>query len=246
MKRTARWIASMLMMAAAHGVVAAEFSVLSGGAIEPGLHAAAAAFERDTGHVAKITYNTAPKIRTRLADGEKWEVVIAPTPLVEEFAGKGTLTGERAEVGRVGIGIAVRKGAPEPDAGTPEALKRAILEADSVVFNSASSGIYLEKLLRNWGIYEQVQGRITRYPDGAAVMEHLIAGKGKELGFGASTEIALYKDKGLKLLAPLPAQVQNYTHYSAVSSGTAAARQFVGYLNSAAAKDLFAAAGVDR
>ena len=55
--------------------------------------------------------------------------------------------------------------------------------------------------------------KTTRYPDGAAVIEHVIRGKGNEIGFGAITEIRLYEPKGCALVGPLPADVQNYTSY---------------------------------
>jgi molybdate transport system substrate-binding protein len=47
---------------------------------------------------------------------------------------------ERVELGRVGVGVAVRAGAPVPDISNTEALKRAILAADSIVYNRASTG----------------------------------------------------------------------------------------------------------
>ena len=39
---------------------AAELTVMSGGAVEPGIKAAAAAFERQTGHKVTITFQTTP------------------------------------------------------------------------------------------------------------------------------------------------------------------------------------------
>ena len=74
-------------------------------------------------------------------------------------------------------------------------------------------------------MYDRVKGKTTRYPDGAAVLEHVVAGKGREIGFAAMTEILLYQGKGLSLVGPLPAAVQNYTAYRAaplVSSPRAA------------------------
>ena len=47
-------------------------------------------------------------------------------------------------------------------------------------------------------------------------MEHVIKGSGKEIGFGAMTEIRLYEPKGIRLVGPLPAAIQNYTSYEAV------------------------------
>jgi len=77
-----------------------------------------------------------------------------------------------------------------------DALKHVLLDAESVVYNKASTGLYLEKLFDRLGVGAQVKGKETRYPDGAAVMEHVIHGKGKEIGFGAITEIKLYGGQG--------------------------------------------------
>jgi molybdate transport system substrate-binding protein len=124
-----------------------------------------------------------------------------------------------------------------------------VLQADSIVFNRASTGIYLENLFKKLGIYEQILPKTTRYPDAGAVMEHVLAGKGREIGFGPVTEILLHRDKGLKLVGPLPADIQNYTSYSAApmtgSANAEGARAFVRWLGGAESKALFSAAGVD-
>jgi molybdate transport system substrate-binding protein len=229
--------------------MAAEIRVLSAGAVEPGLRAAAAAFQKQSGHGVNITFNTAPEIRKRIGGGDAFDVVIAPPAALDEFAGAAKVTTDRVDLGRVGLGVAVRPGAPMPDISSSEALKRAVLEAESIVFNRASTGIYLENLLKKMGIYEQVEARTTRYGDAAAVMEHVLKGKGREIGFGPVTEILLHSGKGLKLVGPLPPEVQNYTSYSAAPMTAAAnaelAKVFVRYLGSAEARALLAAAGVD-
>jgi molybdate transport system substrate-binding protein len=247
-----RMMAILGMMAAvlfAAAAPAAEIKVLSAGAVEPGLKAAAAAFQKESGHEAKITFATAPQLRKRVGGGEVADVVIAPPALLEEFAKEGKIAQDRVTVGRVGMGVAVRPGAPVPDISNADALKRSVLDAESIVFNRASSGIYFENLLKKMGIYEQVESKTTRYADGAAVMEHVLKGKGKEIGFGPVTEILQHKEKGLKLVGPLPAEVQNYTSYSAVAmtaSGNAdIARAFVRFVSSPAGKTLFVAAGIE-
>ena len=227
---------------------AAELAVLSAGAIEPGLKAAAAAFEKQNGHAVKITFNTAPELKKRMDANPAIDVVIAPPAVIGEFAAAGKLAETRANVGRVGMGVAVRDGAPAPDISSAEALKRSVLAADSLVFNRASTGLYLEGLLRKMDVYTQVEGKTTRYPDGASVMEHVIKGKGNEIGFGAITEILLYQGKGLKFVGPVPAEVQNYTSYTAapLASGKqqALAQEFVSFLSGPVGKPLFVAAGV--
>jgi molybdate transport system substrate-binding protein len=230
-------------------VAAAEITVLSGGAVEPGLHSASAAFEKQTGHHVKITFNTTPQIVKRLAAGEKFDVIVAPPQNIEAFSKEGKVESTGVNIGRVGLGVAVRPGAPAPDLASVEGLKRSITEADSLVFNRASTGIYFENLLKKWGVYEQVEPKTTRYADGASVMEHALKGKGREIAFGAITEILLYKEKGLRFVGPLPAEVQNYTSYVAVpmngGSNAELARTFVQYLGSPAGKKLFVAAGIE-
>ena len=241
---------SVALLAAAgicSGAQAAELRVLSAGAIEPGLRAATVAFEKQTGHTAQITFNTAPELRKRMESNPAFDVVIAPPAVINDFAAANKLADSRANVGRVGMGVAVREGAPVPDVSSADALKRSVLEAESLVFNRASTGLYLESLLKKMDVYAQVEPKTARYADGASVMEHVIKGKGREIGFGAMTEILLYQGKGLKLVGPVPADVQNYTAYTAAplasSPQAALAQQFVTFL-SGPGKPLFVAAGV--
>jgi molybdate transport system substrate-binding protein len=80
-------------------------------------------------------------------------------------------------------------------------------------------------------------------------MEHLLHGKGREIGFGAITEILQYRDKGLKLVGPLPTDIQNYTSYGATAIVGAANPElvllFVKYLGSPAGKSHFRDAGIE-
>jgi molybdate transport system substrate-binding protein len=228
---------------------AAELSVLSAGAIEPGLKAAAAAWQRESADSVRIAFATAPQLRKRIGGGEVADVVIAPPALLEEFARDGKLAAQRAGVGRVGLGVAVRPDAPVPDVSSAPALERAVLEAESLVFNRASTGLYFEGLLKKMGLYDRVVAKTTRYDSGAAVMEHLLKGKGREVGVGPITEILLFREKGLRLVGPLPAEVQNYTAYvaapMAASANASAAAAFVRYLASPAGKAFFTAAGIE-
>src|SRR5258705_10030584 len=113
MKSARGWLRCALCGLPTEPAMAAEIRVLSAGAVEPGLRAAAAAFQKQTGHEVNIAFNTAPEIRKRIGAGEAFDVVIAPPAALDEFAGK--VTGDRANLGRVGLGVAVRPGAPVPE-----------------------------------------------------------------------------------------------------------------------------------
>ena len=230
--------------------LAAEIKVFSAGAIEPGLVRAIEAFKRTSGDSVRVEFNTAPQLASRLAAGDVADVLIAPPAALDQQAKDGKVMAEgRVAVGRVGAGVVMRAGLPSPDISTTAAFKQAVLGADSVVYNTASTGLYLEKLFDRLGIADAVKAKTTRYPNGERVMEHLIHGKGNEIGFGAITEIKLFEPKGLKLVGPLPAEVQNYTSYAAAlmtgAPSPQPAKAFLTFLGSAEAKQAFAAAGIE-
>ena len=245
-----RIVAALLVALACGMSNAAEIKVLSAGAVEPGLHAFEKLAKNETGHDLKIQFNTAPQIAKRLAAGEVYDILISPPAAISAAAKEGkVLADTRVPIGRVGAGIIVRASAPSPDVSSVDAMKKALLGADSIVYNTASSGLYLDQLFAKMGILDQLKPKTTRYADGASVMEHVIKGKGNEIGFGAITEIKLYEAKGLKLVGPLPADVQNYTSYEAAMMTNApaadAARAVLKVLATPAGKAAFVSAGVE-
>lgn len=230
--------------------VAAEIKVLSAGAVEPGLHKAVEQFRQSTGHVVTIQFNTAPQITQRMQDGYVADIVIAPLAGLKQLASAGRIAADgHVTVGKVGIGIVVRKDAPNPAVSTTDEIKTALHGADSVVYNTASTGLYLERLFEQLGLAEPIKGKATRPPSGEAVMQTVVGGSGSQIGFGAITEIKLFETKGVKFLGPLPADIQNYTTYGAALTTNGpeptAAKAFIMFLTTAEARHLFAAAGVE-
>ena len=239
----------VVALAAAGSAAAAEVRVLSAGAVEPGLRAFAAVVRRESGHELAIRFATAPEIARRLAAGESYDLLIAPPATLDQAGKDERIAGEtRMPVGRVGAGIVVRAGNPLPNVRDVDALKQALAAADRVVYNTASTGLYLDRLFEKLGILETLKARTTRYPDGASVMEHVIKGTGNEIGFGAITEIRLYEPKGLAYVGPLPDEVQNYTTYEiALMRGSLqarAARDVLKLLGTPAGRSAFVDGGV--
>jgi molybdate transport system substrate-binding protein len=230
--------------------LAAEIKVFSAGAVEPALVRAIEAFKRASDNAVTVEFNTAPQLARRLAAGDVADVLIAPPAALDQQVKDGKVVADgRVTVGRVGAGVVARKDVPSPDIATTAAFKQTVLGATSIVYNTASTGLYLEKLFERLGIADAVKAKTTRYPNGERVMEHLIHGKGNEIGFGAITEIKLFESKGLKLVGPLPAEVQNHTTYAAAlmtgAPSPQAAKAFLAFLGSAEAKQVFAAAGIE-
>jgi molybdate transport system substrate-binding protein len=228
----------------------ADISVLSAGAVAPGMVKVIAAFQRETGYAVKVTFATAPAILKGIDGPEIVDAVVGPPAVLDEWvkAGKADST-HRVTVGRIGVGLMIRDGAPLPKIATTDEFKQSLLGAESVVYNQASTGIYLEKLFQRLGIGEQVKAKTTRYPDAAAVLKHVSTGKGNEIGLGATTVIIEGERQGLKFVGPLPAEIQNYTTYAATVIAACAAPEkaqaFLRYMTTVAARKTFAAAGIE-
>lgn len=254
-KSRARFLAALLLAGSAQAALGADISVLSAGAIEPGIRPALAAFEAASGHRVTLTFATAPQIRQRIEAGAAFDVVIAPPAVLDALDAMATGMAsklpadhtQRVAIGRVGVGVAVRPGSPLPDLSNAASLKRELLAADSPVFNRASTGAHLETVLKRLGIEAQAAAKTTRYADGASVMDHVLKGNGRELGVGAITEILPLRDKGLQLAGPLPLEVQNFTACAAVaaraSAGDATAA-LMSHLGSAATQAGLVASGI--
>ena len=233
---------------------ALELRVLSAGAVEPGMRPALAAFERESGHVARIEFAAAPALRAALRAPPAADVIVVPQGVVDELAATGGSAGAPVPIGRVGVGVAVRAGVPPPDVSSPDALRAALVGAERVIYNRASTGVYVEQMLKRLDVGDVVRPKSERLADGASVMRRLLAGTStREFGFGALTEIALFADQGLRLVGPLPASLQNYTTYVALpwpgvkrdDPGRAdAVAALMRSLQGAPARSLFSSAGI--
>jgi molybdate transport system substrate-binding protein len=227
----------------------AEISVLSAGAVQPGIVKVIEAFRNASPHRVKITFATAPVILKRIGAPDGLDVVIAPPAVLDEWVNAAKAPpGDRVTIGRIGVGVMVRDGKPQPKIATVDEFKQALLSAESVVYNQASTGIYLEKLFERLGIAEHLKTKTVRYPDAAAVLEHIGKGKGGEIGLGATTVIIEGESKGLKFVGSLPPEIQNYTIYAATAVNTGAAsepaREFIRFLTGPVAQKVFASAGI--
>ncbi|MEE9143960.1 MAG: substrate-binding domain-containing protein [Candidatus Binatia bacterium] len=231
---------------------AGQIKVLSAGAIRAGLTKLARAFEEETGQKVAITFATAPVILVKVDKDEvDADIVIAPGPTMKDFEKGGRIiAGGSTVVGKVKAAVVVRNSVVEPDISTAEALKKEILAARSLVYNEASSGLYIERLMDRLGITDEVKDKITRVPTAGDVMKHLAGSKTEnEIGFGQVPAILVYKDQGVKLVGPLPEEIGNVTTYAAGVLANAEepglGKKFVQFLATPSAKEAFVATGVE-
>lgn len=224
-----------------------QIKILSAGAIKPGLLGVVDAFRQEVGPEVAVSFSTAPAIAERIRGGEVFDVVIAPPRLLDDLIASGHLVrGDRISIGHIGVGVLVHAGAPLPNIAAIEDFKDAVKSAQSLVYNQASTGLYLSTLFERLGIGADSELKSIRYPDFAGVLDHIRQGDGHELGFGATTVIIENRKNGIEFAGPLPEEIQNYTTYVAMSmrDSDSDAMEFVRYLASARAQSIFTAAGI--
>jgi molybdate transport system substrate-binding protein len=230
-----------------------ELKILSAGAVKRGVAQLAAEFAQRTGQPVAVEFATAPAVRELVLGGAAVDVVVAPPKVMADLAARGRIAEHtRALLGTSRMGVIVKRGAPLPDISSAEAFKRALFAAGEVIYNQASSGIYMDQLLAQFGLAGPLQDRIRRVPSGAATMEGVAGAPIGAIGVGQISEIKVHIDKGLGivLVGPLPESIQNVTTYdaaaTAASGAPADAAALVDALTSAAAQRVFAATGIDR
>lgn len=224
-----------------------EIRVLSAGPLEDALLTIAEDFRSTTGHNIVLTTGTTPVVREHLEAGESFDVVIGTQAVVDEAAARGQVDASTSpEVGRVGVGIAVRNDLEIPAITTVDELRDLLLSADTVAYNQGSSGVYSQSMIEGLGIAEAITEATTRYANGTQVIAHVRDGQGRDLGLAPMTEIQANASEGVRMI-PLPDAVQNHTAYHAVVGTDAvdSAADFIQYLLTPESREVFRATGVE-
>ena len=155
-------IGAILVAAQGHSVRAAEIKVLGVPALQTSLEVLGPQFERATGHKLNINYAGSSDLVRRFAAGETFDVALVWPAQIDRLLKEGKLAaGTRAEVARVAIAVAVKKGAPKPDISTTEAFKRTLLNAKSVSHSAeGASGVHLKSVFERLGITAEMQPKL--------------------------------------------------------------------------------------
>lgn len=198
----------------------ATLKVLSTGAPKGGVSGCAEAFQRTSGLTVEVSFVTAPALKELVESGAaNADVIVAPIARMDGFESAcQVLSGIRTIVGSVKAGVVIREGARVPDISTAETLKAAILAAESVVYNVATSGQYIVQMMGRLGVADEIEDRVTTVPNGSGVMMHLADSPlENEIGFGQLTEIRVHEDRGIavSLVGALPKELENVTTYCA-------------------------------
>ena len=225
-----------------------KIKVLSDNPLRPALIEIGEVFRRDSGHQVAFVFDLSPVIHKKVTDGEAGDVLIIQPNFVAELIKSGkVVSGEHPIIGRVGIGLFARADAPARDISTVEAFRQVLLNADTLLFNTVASGDQFAMVLERLKIAEAVKAKVIRLPPGPAFAERIVQGKGNDIG--VLPILLINANKNLRLIGPLPPELQRHIVYAAAPMSNAtspqAAKAFIAFLVSPAAKALFAANGVE-
>ncbi|HET7849806.1 MAG TPA: substrate-binding domain-containing protein [Pseudolabrys sp.] len=226
---------------------ATEIKVMSDSPLQPALTKVVALYSRQTHNQVSLVFDPSPAVKKRIENGEAADVVIVQPDFAEALTKSGKVTpGDRPIIGHVGVGLGNRIDSPAYDISTVEKLKNVLLNADLLVFNSVKSGQAFARVLERLGIAETLKAKIVRTAP-LGIFEPVLKGKSNDMAAGTIPLIAT--TPGIKLIGPLPGNLQNSLTYTAVLMANTTRRRtaegFIKFLVSPAAKESFAANGAE-
>jgi molybdate transport system substrate-binding protein len=191
---------------------AAEVKVLSTHAALEVLNELGPEFERTTGNKLSFSYDPANVIKRQIENGATFDVVLITRSAIDDLTKQGKILPDtRVNIGRSGLGVADRKGAPKPDISNVDSFKQALLSAKSIIRSTeGNSGVYFERLMDRLGISDEMKGKVRLGPSGR-VAEFVARG---EVEVAVQQISELLPVAGTEFVGPFPQEVQLYTLFA--------------------------------
>ena len=241
-------VGSAFLLAPAVGAQAAEIKVLAVGAFTGAFKDIVPQFESASGHKLTVSYAATPVFVKQIEAGEAFDVAILVSGPMTEAAKQGFFAeGERPAVSQVGLGAAVKAGAPKPDMSSAAAFKQTLLNAKSVALLPESvNGKYFLGLFEKLGIGEEMKAKIKAQKEPQQVTEAVAKGDAELALFISNPLIGV---PGVDYAGPIPAEYQQTQVFSAAVGAKAkepdAAAAFIKHLKSPAAVAVIKAYGME-
>jgi molybdate transport system substrate-binding protein len=227
-----------------------DILIFSGGAPKLIFNQLLPEFERKHGHKVTFVFAVTKVLTDRLAAGEKPDVLVLPTNILDGLQKDGIARAEhRAVLGLVGVNVVVKKGAPKPDLSSTEKVRQAMLNSRKLAMappGMTPSGTHMGKLIDKLGLADALKSKLIHRPALEGGVE-LVEGGEADLGFYPKSEVIGFK--GLDIVGPLPADIQLTTIYGAgvttMTKSPEAGTAFIEYMKDPAHRPVWGAGGFD-
>ncbi len=232
---------------AAGAADAAEITVLGSPGTRAPYTLLVPGFEAASGHRVTTAWGSVVTVTKRVADGETADVIMLPSPQIDELIRLGKLVADtKVNVAASGVGVAVRSGAPKIDISSADGVRNALVAARTVAYSTGPSGVHIERLIAKWGLAGALRAKIVPPVPDVPIGE-LVARGDADIGFQQVSE--LLPVKGIDYLGPLPPDIQETTMFSAAVHAAAAhaeaARALLKHLTAPEAAAIIRGTGMD-
>jgi molybdate transport system substrate-binding protein len=180
-----------------------EIRVMVTAAIRVPLEAVRAQAEHAVGHPLVIEYGSARgNLKGEILAGQAFEVAILLPDVDEQLLKQNKIAGKGVTIARVDIAIGQRGDVPKIDISTPEAIKKALLNAKSLKWSPTGAALLtVNKILSTLGIEDAIKNKVNM-PDKVEL------GHGEyELNINPLSEILPNKNVMNLGVVPAPLQV---------------------------------------
>jgi molybdate transport system substrate-binding protein len=245
MKMLFALVAALLVTSSAAQAV--DLKVLSGNGQKAAARELCSQFERATGNKIDLRFEVNPDLKKKIEAGEAFDVALLNPPVIEALIKAGKIVaGSSRSIGRSGIGVAVRKGAPKPDIASVDAFKRALLAANAVAYpGKGASGLYFVSLLDHMGIAAEMKPKLR--PMQAEDTVDVVARGEADMVVVVATR--LVDVAGIDIVGPIPEGLQTKIGFTAGLGAAAkepeAAKALIKFLTAPAAAETLKAKGVE-
>jgi molybdate transport system substrate-binding protein len=195
---------------------AADLKVLSGNGARAAVLELAARFDKATGNRTTVEFAVNPETRAKIEAGQPFDVAVLNPPQLDALIKQKLIaTDTRTVLGRAGIGVGIRAGAPKPDISTVDAFKRTLLGAKAVAYpGEGASGKYFVSVVERLGIAEQMKPRMKPMP--AEYNVEVVATGAADLVVVVASRISGVP--GVQFVGGIPAELQTWIGFTAGAS----------------------------
>ena len=156
-----------VILVLARDAAADQITVLCSSGLKAVIEDLVPKFERATKHTVVVKYGLAAVLGQRIEGGEAFDVAFVTPAVMDGLVAHRKIAADtRTTIARSGLAIAIRAGAAKTDISTVDAFKRAMLNAKSIGYSTAGSGLMVAKIMQDLGLTERLKAfKANRDPE---------------------------------------------------------------------------------
>ena len=208
-------VPAFLSLLAAASANAKDLNVLTGAGMSMPVKALASAYAQRTGAHVSVVSDTAGGVQKRIEAGEKFDLVIGTTAVLDNLTRAGKVSGQHADLAQMVAGISAKRGTPAPAIADSGQVRATLLQAKTIAYVDPASGgitgVFFLQQADKMGVGQQVRTKAVLKPNGTGVAEAVASG---EAQYGVTLISEMLPNKGVTVW-PLPNDLQMTTIYTA-------------------------------